>query len=313
MKKLLFYIFVVLLGVGAIDAFVSFVVEKSINKVYKSTLSGTYGAESEIVIVGASRAIHHYIPYVIKDSLDLSAYVYGTGGQNIYSHYVIIRSLIEHARTKPQLVLLELSYIDVNNTPKWNTEKLNVLFPLYYSENAVKNVLDDVLDNKELCVVKSSGLYRHNSKFLQYLKNGILDEINETPDGYIPLKNSWGREIKSEMRAGDINEVDSTKISYIKMIIDLCKQKNVILAFSISPNYSKSTNEIWKEEVERIANKYNIKLLDHYQDSVFLMHSEWFNEPFHLNETGAEIYTKMIVKDIKILLNNSSRYTFVEH
>lgn len=38
---------------------------------------------------------------------------------------------------------------------------------------------------------------------------------------------------------------------------------------------------------------------DYYADSYFMAHPEYFKEPMHLNGDGAELFTKVVVENLK--------------
>lgn len=288
-KQFFKYIICVLLGLGVVDVIFSYAMEIIVKHGYASNLSATYNAESDIAIIGASRAIHHYNPKILSDSLKCDVSVYGAGGQNIYYHNATLNSLLSHSNKKPSLIILELGAIDVNNTPKWNTEKLNSLFPYIYSEPYVRELLSDVLDKNELIALKLSGLYRNNSKILTYLKNVLVRKEEDGTNGYTPLKQVWNEPIKEEKEHGD--HLDSMKLRYLVQFIETCKQDSLPLVFSVSPNYKKLSKEHWKEEIKRLSKIYDIPLIDNEQDTLFINHNELFNEPFHLNEKGANMYS----------------------
>ena len=54
--------------------------------------------------------------------------------------------------------------------------------------------------------------------------------------------------------------------------------------------------------MKEIADKYGVKFLDSYADSVFMRHKEWFKEPMHLNQVGAREFSKRIVPDIMAMV-----------
>ena len=86
------------------------------------------GTNEDILIFGSSRALHHYNPEIIEDSLGMTCYNVGSGGQNIYFHLALLESTLE--RYTPEIVILELMYIDFEVTPQqWDTEKLGTLLP----------------------------------------------------------------------------------------------------------------------------------------------------------------------------------------
>lgn len=263
---------------------------------YIDQIYSTYSSSSDMAVLGASRAAHHYVPRVLGDSLHLKVANYGIDGQNIYTHYILLKSLIENSQVKPQIVLLEVGAIDINDTPKWNTEKLNILFPYFYSEKYVRDFLKDVLSPGEYWSLKLFGLYRHNSNYLTYLRR-LLTGFPAASDGYNPLYNEWSKPIQYEEEHG--TTTDPQKIEYFKKFILLCKQENIQLIITVSPNYKLLPEQKWVGIVKQITSEENIHFLYHESDSLFLSHGEWFNEPFHLNDKGATIYSGIISRELK--------------
>lgn len=49
-------------------------------------------SQDELMILGSSRAAHHYVPQIFEDSLGLSSYNAGSDGMCIYYHYGILAS-----------------------------------------------------------------------------------------------------------------------------------------------------------------------------------------------------------------------------
>lgn len=293
MKKFFTYIIIVLLGVGVIDLVFSLAIEK---KVCQNRSVALQKSSCDIAILGASRAIHHYNPLIISDSLRCSCNVFGLGSQIIYYHYTMLNALLEYCMTKPKVVLLELGESDVIDTPGWNTEKLNILFPYYYSDSIVREVLSEVLDKKALSVVAASALYRDNSQILSYFSHVYVSK-DESFIGFKPLKREWKEPITEKDQGGE-GQIDDMKVRYLEKFIQLCRKENLTLIFTVSPYYKLLPKMQWKEKVKEIANNHNIPLFDHEQDEYFLSHPEFFYEPFHLNEKGAEIYSRIIAEEI---------------
>ena len=304
--SLIKYILLVTFSVLFFDNIVSYTFESIIGNRYDKVLSSTYQAKSEVAVLGASRALHHYIPKIIQDSLHMTVTNYGIDGQNIFVHFVVLKSLLEHSLQKPKIVILELSAIDVNDTPKWNEEKLSLLYPYFRSENYVQVVLEDLVDSKEYYFLRMFGLYRHNSKFHIYLKN-ILFGFPLGDDGYHPLYNRWKQNVGVSKEHGE--RIHNKKVSYIKEIIRLCRKENILLFFSTSPNYTILPDQKWVAEVRNISQRYNIPYLYFEQDNIFLKNRELFNDPFHLNDLGAHIYTSQFCHELCKYLKFKRRET----
>lgn len=294
--KFVKYIIIVLLGLIVCDKIISFCFESLMKNRYVDQINRTYASSADMAVLGASRAAHHYIPQVLGDSLNLEVTNFGIDGQNIFTHYIVLKSLTEHSKDKPKIVLLEVGAIDINDTPKWNTEKLNILFPYFHSEKYIREILKDLLSPGEYWSLKLFGLYRHNSNYVTYLHQ-LLTGFPAATDGYSPLYKEWSKPIQYEEEQG--TTTNPQKIEYFKKFILLCKQENIQLIVAVSPNYKLLPDQKWVGIVKQITTEENVPFLYHESDSLFLSHSEWFNEPFHLNDKGATVYSGMISEELK--------------
>lgn len=301
MKKsyFLWYLISVILIVGVCDIIFSISIEKIMDNKYTPQINLTNGANSKIAVIGASRAQHHYVPSIIADSLDMSVYNYGIDGRNILIHYTVLESLINNSEKKPEMVILDLNKTDICDMPSWNTERLNILYPYYNSNIYARQTLDDLLNEKELIALKSSGLIRHNSELISDLKVLVNENktTNDKNNGYVPLYSSWEKELESDE---DLNEkTHDQKIKYLEKFIKRCKEENIKLIIAVSPAFVTPTNSKWIKEIKKISDRENVSFFDMHAINIFLDHKEWFSDPYHLNDTGAKIYTNYIIKQLR--------------
>lgn len=304
MKKLLLYLLSTLILLVIVDIAVTLVAEKTMDRRFDHIFFKAYDAETDMAILGASRACHHYNPQLIGDSLHLKVHNYGIDGQNIFVHYAMLQMLIHHARQIPRIIILEIGAIDINDTPQWNTEKMGILYPYYNSETTVREMVEDLLSPEEQMIVKNCGLYRHNSNFLAYLKNSLISMPNDS-NGYKPLDKIWANPIADGQEHGE--NVHPQKVVYLEKFIQLCQQHDIHLILASSPTFQRLPDQIWSAAVRSISQKYHIPFLYHEKDELFLKHGEWFNDPLHLNKQGATHYSNIIVDEIKKLyLDNES-------
>lgn len=303
MKKYAFikYILVVILSVAICDFAISFLYEALMKNRYNEQFYRTYSASADIAILGASRASHHYVPEIIENSLHLTAINYGIDGHNIYTQYTLLQCLIEHAPQKPKLVVLDVSAIDVYDSPKWNTEKLSLLYPYYRSEKCVREVLGDLLEPTELFAVQCFGLYRHNSNYVQYTKY-LITGFPDYSDGYKPLNGTWDKAIENEEESN--LAISVKKIEYFAKFISLCEKEEIKLILAVSPYYKKFPSHKWAKKIAEVAENNDIPFLYHEKDTIYHIHPEWFNEPSHLNDKGARFYTEEFCKELKAFIGN---------
>lgn len=255
------------------------------------------GGGEDLAVLGASRAAHHYVPSIIEDGSGLSVFNYGMDGRNIYNHYVVAELLFADSTKRPSIIVLEIASIDINDSPGHNGEKLSNLYVLYNNNKAVRELIDTVTPEKRFAL-KFFNLYRYNSSLLGYLRVAISKEKNDFGNkGYKPLTSEWKKE--PESRLNKKSKFDPTKEVYLRRLIEDCLNYNVKLFVFNSPEYYNIEDpRPWENKIKDICDGYDVPFFNHAYDSLFLSHREWFNEPFHLNDIGAKIYSKIVVQDI---------------
>ena len=84
--------------------------------------------EADLLVFGSSRALHHYNTELIQESLNITSYNVGAGGQNIYYHNLLLKTVL--SRYIPKTIILDLFNMDFEETAStWNKERLAVLLP----------------------------------------------------------------------------------------------------------------------------------------------------------------------------------------
>lgn len=301
--KITLYVIGILAVAFVIDRLIGMPIEKFLlpqqNDKYMYAYRGGNG--EEIVILGASRAAHHYIPQIIEDSLGVKCFNYGCDGQNIYNQYAILNFLLNNTKKKPKMVILELASIDILDSPSWNTEKLSVLHSYYSLDDSLKSVVN--LQGKESqYALETSNLYSFNSNIHNLLKPVIgISDGGVYEDGFAPLYKKWDKRI--EPKHEDSGEIDIKKVVYLNRFIERCQRDSIQLIAFNSPNYVNLTGECkWKPVVYNITKDNNILFFDFEQEPKYLINRNLFNEPFHLNVEGATLYTNDVIQIIRDLL-----------
>ena len=253
--------------------------------------------KDDILILGSSRANHHYVPSVFSDSLGLTCYNAGEQGCGIIPAYVRYRVVCE--RKKPKLVLYEV-------TPSYdywldNGGYSNYLAAVrqYADREEVRKMYLDFSDNLEPLRLHS-GMYRNNS----YLIKNVKDILKPTPNnnGYDPLFGVIKQQIGGELKVNyKVREIDSLKLSYLERLVVETKVDEVEFAFIVSPYYLYGGNTDFEPAVE-LSRRYCIPMLDYANCEQYVGRNEYFQDNTHLNNSGALAYTQYIIPQIKALL-----------
>lgn len=253
----------------------------------------------DLVIMGSSRACHHYNPAVFEDSLHLKTYNAGFGGRGIPMAYGLLAGLSE--RKFPKYIVCEISRdFDLMDD---SDPGLNALYP-YIHIKGVKEEIEsfDISERWKLFV----NSYRLNSSVLRLVPSIILKrKMNK--DGFYPLS---GQIIISKSHRNtkeskiEKSQIHPQKEKYLKKFIETAKSNNSKLIFVISPVYKGSDISKYNHEI-KIINSYAIPIINHLNDSNFINTPEYFQDRTHMNSHGAEEYSKTIIPEIKSIIGLS--------
>ena len=250
----------------------------------------------DMIIMGSSRGFHHYDPQIMSDSLKLSCFncaYEGLGILNMYGRYL----LMTRKHTPKILVYDVFTRFDIYDN------KNNHLFFLdgmkqYADEPEIMNIFDDILPLEHYKL--QSLLYRYNTKV--FLLNSEIRRKWPSPKlGYSPLDGTMDYEPEPYVAEYTNKQPDSVKMKYMRKLIHEARRKGTKIIFCISPRYGTTPNSDL-EPIIKLAKEENVPLLNHYTDKRFTTKKEFFEDSFHLNRTGATAYTKMIVGEIKQLI-----------
>ena len=245
--------------------------------------------ESECLILGSSRASHHYAPSIIQDSLGLSTYNAGGNGHGISYADGVLRAII--GRKKPKLIILECS--DGEFRADW-TEKVGSLKPYFKEHPEILHLAMRVVGDKESLKSKFSA-YRFNSLLFPVLGT-YLNYSMDKEKGFMPLKGNNIPEMKMRESKGAFS-INNMNRNVFEDFVGICKDNNIKVVAFCSPIYQDFSSE--RIELSKICEEKDIPFYDYSNDEFFMSHPEYFWDNAHLNKDGAEIYTKLVIAGIK--------------
>lgn len=249
----------------------------------------------DVVLLGASRCHHHYLPTILSDSLGMSVYNAGVGGSdNIFSHYIALCHILQ--RYTPKVICLEVMPTDYCR----QDDPFNVLSfyaPLFGNCEKADSVYR--LAGKHWRY-QLSHLFRYNAKASSNIIGLVLNRQKDNDHGYIPLPkpNQFPKDPTKEETKSDI---DSLKIDYMERFIGLCQDHQIKLVFTVSPKYTLVAPEHYNV-LKVIAQKYNIPFLDYHTKGLYHNHPEYFKDGTHLWDEGAKLYSSVFASDLKRIL-----------
>ena len=250
--------------------------------------------KDDILILGSSRADHHYVPSVLEDSLGYTCYNAGEMGCGIVPAY--IRYELVSKRQKPKLVLYEVTPLYDYLQDDGYSRYLGVVRP-YSSNPLVKPMYLDFSDDMEQIRLLSS-MYRNNSSILNLLK----DLLRPAPDykGYEPLKGKINPEdISKREIVGRSVVIDSLKLKWLEKLIVKTQEDGVPLVFIVSPSLRAAADMPGYAPMIELCEKHDVPLIDNSTREEFVGEYKYFQDLSHLNHEGAVAYSKFVASEIK--------------
>lgn len=308
LRNCLLFTFLVILLAYPLDLIISYNLKKSNyawgeysiwNDIYDGNIN------SEIVVYGGSNAWRHIDPQLLEKSFGLSAYNLGIDGHAFWLQYLRHKAFLKFNQ-KPKHIILTI-----------NSRCLQKSEELYNAEQ----FLPYMLVNKDIINYTSS--YRGFTEFDYYLplvryvgnKNSVLQSIENSilfpktipkrKNGYQGLEQNWNNDFKSAKKkiSSFKAEVDPEVFTLFNDFLIECKEKNIKVILVHTPEHIEGQNFVQnRKEVitlfKNLSDKHEIPFLD-YSNNIICTKKEYFYNASHLNKRGAELFTNMLIKDLK--------------
>lgn len=254
----------------------------------------TTSLDEDVIIMGSSRAAHHYVSQSLEDGLGVSVYNAGFEGNGIITAYGFLEDILE--RHKPKFILYDLSGYDIHVDD--NTKYLTHLKEHYSS--VVYNVFADVDPVSPYKLY--SNFYKFNSNFPRYVRD-CYRPSQVFHLGYQPLFGKMESDMEGRNMQADL-KVDYIKYHYLKLFIDLLEENDIKLAFVVSPSYKNSYGKNFWEPVRRLCENEGVPFW--YFEFIQGLSDDYtnFQDKVHLNDKGAMLYSDYINKQILTMLEN---------
>lgn len=245
-------------------------------------------AAPDLLIVGSSRASHHYDTRILGDSLRCEVYNAGLDGHGLAYASCLIRNVAD--RCSPRLIVWEVSY---NEDGSWN-RKVNTLKPWFFRYENVSDAIRRVNPPNEAWKCRLAS-YRFNSLFPRFINACIAG--SDTLGGYLPLQdNGKGKRFARNRDTVRVDGIDSCSKAIFTRTADLLKRKGIPLIVAISPDL-----RIYEgaASLEATCRSMGIPFFDAHALPQITDRPELFNDPSHMNFRGAELYTQCFLRFLR--------------
>ena len=299
MKKFLLYITIFFVFLVAIDKGVGIIARYLIEHANGGDTQKTEyicnKTHEDLLIMGSSRAVRHYDPQIINDSLHISCYNCAYIGCGCITAYGLLQALTNHYA--PKYILYEVTpdfdYLKIED----DYSKYAGPLKYYYDTKGVDSIFINI-DTFEKYKMMSN-MYRYNSKLLQLIAENTAYQT-PIPNGFLPEMRLMTTDPDApECKHYNCN--DEYKVKCLKNIVKLCKDKNIKLFFIVSPLYNAANSSDY-DFGRTFAQENGIPFIDHLNDTTISKNISYFYDPLHMNIDGANTYTKKIIPELRAIL-----------
>lgn len=251
----------------------------------------------DILVMGSSRAAHHYVSQLFADSLGMTCYNGGQDGNGIVMQYGRWKMISKRHLPKVIIYDIEPAFdLCVDD----NLRYIDRLKP-FADDKGVYNYISALFPYERYKLL--SRLYRYNYKFLEIVSDCVRPSNKFY--GYKPSDGQIKEELLNENRdetVEDIGPIDDKKIECLINLISEA-QTNGIKIILVSSPYWKSHNDYDFSPIIKLSQAYNIPFIN-YSDSEIRDNPNWFSDSMHLNDNGANVFTKDLISKLRKIFDS---------
>lgn len=306
LKILSVFIFLLLILAFSFDGIISKGLKKTDIRKYQAW-NDIYASKinSDVLIVGSSRAWCQYDPRILDSITGLNFYNLGIDGSPI--NYQIIRyNTYRRFNPKPKYIVqnIDFSTLAVRN----DGYEREQYFP-YIADDSLINVV--AKDKKITLFERYIPLVRYFG-YREIVEDGFQSYFGKTVffDGGM-YKGYRGNNLQWDgSRLSNIDTVfyskDPIALKLFDEYLTMNNNENIKVILVYAPVYKDVTRKIYdlkglNDMYENFAHKYGLKILDYTNDSICMDKTNFYNGT-HLNKRGAEIFSGKLAKDLKTIL-----------
>ncbi len=261
-----------------------------------------YHISNKNLIIGSSRAFHHYVPSIINDSLNTDFYNCGRDAFFLSENCCAINAILK--RYTPEHIVWEIndSYF-YGDKP----ERLNMLYPYIKYDKYIENIIYENDNSFSNHIKMHSSLYRYNTVgfriLWRMLSPGQPSEAFRQ-GGYKGLEKKMGSFLilkDADLSTYNDNNLNHRKIRLFEEIVKKTCGAGCNLTVVMSPRFENFQGQMTTSTkiIKGICKKYGVQFLDNRQLQFFMEHPELFYDESHLNSEGAIIYTKLFASQLR--------------
>lgn len=265
--------------------------------------------DSDMLVYGSSKAWVDFNPLVLEDTLGWKVYNFGIDGHNFWLQYLRHLEFLKF-NPKPKCIVVSVDMLTL--------EKKKELYNM-------DQFLPYMLFDKEIHQYTSSYQgFSHFDYFVPMIRyfgrrealvNAVLYSINIPHSkpmrnkGYMGMETEWNSDFENakSLMSHYAVKIDSASRDLFGEFLSGCNRMEIKVILVYSPEYVENRDFFSnREEIVTLyreyASLYNVPFLD-YSDNPICLKKEYFYNSTHLNKIGSDLFSAILAKDLRSLLN----------
>ncbi|MDR2533427.1 MAG: hypothetical protein LBC81_01405 [Tannerellaceae bacterium] len=253
---------------------------------------------AQILIIGSSRAMHHYDPGVISHRLGLSCFNAGNDAQGMPYYAALLEAIA--TRHSPQVVVLDVNIYALSRDDS-SYDMLYQLNPYAARHPEIWSILS--LRSHER-IKHLSQIYPFNSMAARIIMGNLSIRTRDASNnGFTVMDGEWDEPLRDTFFPSD-EALDPIKSEMFTRLISICKAKGILLIASVSPTFRNIRNEPASIIcIRRICERENIPMISYLNDPAFAV-GHLYHDPSHLNGVGArefsDVFSQWLIRELQI-------------
>jgi hypothetical protein len=308
-KRCLFFLTPLLALAIPLDYFISSGLKKCkdypgefevMNDIYNGT------ASCDIAVYGSSRAWVHFNPLIMEKFLGKKVYNFGIDGHNFRLQYLRHLEFLKYNK-KPEKIIICLDMFGLQK--RTELYQIEQFLPYMLWNNNIENYTSNYNGFKTMDYKVPLLRYAGRTKTLQLaFKNLIISSHSGTNyryKGYRGMNKTWNSDFenaKNQRKKFEFS-IDGEILQLFEQFISECVSSNIILTLVYAPEYIEAQQLTLNRNgiinvYKSLAEKYSLQFID-FSDNEICSKRELFYNASHLNKTGSDLFTNLLVQEIR--------------
>ena len=190
-------------------------------------------------------------------------------------------------RKKPQIIIYDL-HPEFDLLVGYDNHRYLTWLKSHYEREGISDIFESIDKTEKFKML--SKMYRYNSRWVEIMMDFVHPISDAGEDGFSPLIGEMDK-TKVHEENGEKKEYvfDDLKIGYLNKLIDESQGSKLYIV--VSPIWY-GMDSLQFEPVKQICQERGVPFIDFSNDPKYVHHDEYFKDGNHMNERGADEFTR---------------------